>query len=160
MVIRGSNPLVSAKSKMLNKEKQLLVGGAALYKLSRGKVYWFLVKQNPDSDWELLKTNVRRGESSVRSIIRFTGEQAMMRTKVLEEAGRTTSVVKLGNKPVTQKTLYYLMVFKEAGEILGISSYQWLEYQKAVKKLALKKEQTILKAARDLQKEIDKKVKK
>ncbi len=141
------------------KEKELLVSGATLYKVSRGKVFWFLVKQNQDSDWELPKTNVRRGESSVRAIIRFTQEQVLMRTKVLEETGRMVSVVKTNGRAIPQRTIYYLLVFKDGGEIIGFNDHQWLEYAKAVKKLSLKKEQTMLKSARDVLKELEKKEK-
>ena len=90
-----------------------------MFKVYRGKTSWFLVKQTDESEWELPKTIVRRGESSVRSVIRLMGEQAMVTAKVLEETGRTASVIKLNGKPVGQRIIYYLMAFKDASEILA-----------------------------------------
>jgi len=140
---------------MNKNDKQQLVGGVTMFKISRGKTSWFLVKQTDESEWELPKTIVRRGESSVRSVIRLMGEQAMVTAKVLEETGRTAAVIKLNGKPVGQRIIYYLMVFKDASEILAFSDYQWLDFAKASKKLALKKEIQILKNARDVLKEWD-----
>ena len=47
------------------------------------------------------------------------------------------------------------MAFKDASEILAFSSYQWLDFAKASKKLALKKEVQVLTNARDVLKEWD-----
>ncbi|MEK7497745.1 MAG: NUDIX domain-containing protein [Patescibacteria group bacterium] len=140
---------------MNKNDKQQLVGGVTMFKVYRGKTSWFLVKQTDESEWELPKTIVRRGESSVRSVIRLMGEQAMVTAKVLEETGRTASVIKLNGKPVGQRIIYYLMAFKDASEILAFSSYQWLDFAKASKKLALKKEVQVLTNARDVLKEWD-----
>lgn len=141
----------------MNKDKDQLVSIGVIHKVYRGKLTWFVCKTNADSDWELPRTTVRRGESSVRAILRLTVEQALMRTRVLEEAYRTTAVVKINGKAVTQKQIYYLMLQKDAAEIIGFTGLQWLEYQKAMKKLVSKKDQTALKAARDVLKELEKK---
>lgn len=142
------------------KDKEQLTGVAVIYRLFRGKVSWFICKQNTDSDWELARTIVRRGESSVRSVLRLTVEQALMRTKVLEEAYRSTGVVKGNGRTISQKLIYYLLVQKEGGEVIGFSDFAWLEYSKAIKKLASRKDQIALRSARDLLKELEKKAKK
>lgn len=136
---------------------QLAIGGAVVFRDSRGKRQWLLAKQNEDSDWEIPKVTVRKGESSVRSVIRLTSEQGGMTTRVLEEAGRTTGNTVINGKPVSQKYYYYLM-FQKSGaiEIVGLGDFQWLEYAKAMKKLNLKREKEMLKAAKDVLKEWEK----
>ncbi len=141
------------------KQKLVLVGIAVVYKRVGDKPVWFLVKQKVDSDWELPKTNARRGESSVRSVIRMMGEQAAMNVKVREEVGRAGGAALVGGQTIPQRQIYYLMVCKEAKEILGFIDFEWLDYAKAIRKLKNKKEIAMLKAARDLLKELDKKKK-
>lgn len=141
------------------KQKLILVGSGVVYKKVKDKPLWFLVKIKEDSDWELPKTNARRGESSVRSVIRMLGEQAAMNVKVLEEVGRSGGAALVGGQTIPQRQIYYLLVCKEAKEVLGFIDFDWLEYPKAVKKLKSKKDQAMLKAARDLLKELDKKKK-
>ncbi len=138
------------------KQKTILVGVAVVYKKVKGKPAWFLVKPKEDSDWELPKTNARRGESSVRSAIRMMGEQAAMNVKVLEEVGRAAGTAVVGGKPLPQKTIYYLILFKEANEVLGFVDYLWLDYTKAVRKFKNKKDLAMLKIARDLLKSLEK----
>ncbi|MBX4206150.1 NUDIX domain-containing protein [Candidatus Microgenomates bacterium] len=142
-----------------NKQKEILVGGSVVYKKDNGKTTWFLVKQDMDSDWELPKTNVRRGESSVRSVIRAMAEQGGMKAKVLEEVGRNTKAVMHNGKPIDQKVIFYLLIERGGGEALGFAEYQWMDYAKASKKLD-KKDQKMLKIAKDLAKEVEKKAKK
>ena len=141
------------------KQKLILVGAAVVYKKVKDKPVWFIVKQKEDSDWEIAKTTVRRGESSVRAVIRMMGEQAAMNVKVQEEVGRSGGAAMVGGNTVPQRTLFYLMFCKEANEVLSFLDYDWLDYGKAVKKLKNKKDQAILKAARDLLKELDRKKK-
>ena len=143
-----------------NKDKEQLVGVGTIFKLSKHKPIWFICKVSEEAPWELPKTIVRRGESSVRSILRLAVEQGQMRARVLEEAYRATVVVKGNGRAITQKHIYYLLVQKDAGEIIGFGKFAWLDYARAVKKLVSKKEQTALRAARDLLKELDKKSKK
>src|SRR5258708_3508798 len=142
------------------KQKLILVGGAVVYKKTKDKPLWFMVKQKENSDWELPKTNARRGESSVRSVIRMMGEQAAMNVKVQEEVGRSGGAALVGGITIPQRTIYYLMLCKEANEVLSFLDFDWLEWGKAIKKLKSKKDIAMLKAARDLLKEIDKKKKK
>ncbi len=142
------------------KQKLILVGTAVVYRKSKDKPVWFIVKQKENSDWELPKTNARRGESSVRSVIRMMGEQAAMNVKVQEEVGRSGGAALVGGITIPQRTIYYLMLCKEANEVLSFLDFDWLEWGKAIKKLKSKKDIAMLKAARDLLKEIDKKKKK
>jgi len=142
------------------KQKLILVGTAVVYRKSKDKPVWFIVKQKENSDWELPKTNARRGESSVRSVIRMMGEQAAMNVKVQEEVGRSGGAALVGGVTIPQRTIYYLMLCKEANEVLSFLDFDWLEWGKAIKKLKSKKDIAMLKAARDLLKEIDKKKKK
>lgn len=137
------------------KEKILLVGGAVVYRKANGKTTWFIVKQKVDGDWELPKTTARRGESSVRAVIRAMGEQGGMRAKVLEEVGRSGGAAMIGGKTVPQRNLFYLMINKEGQEVLGFADYQWLEYGKAIRRLASKKDQGMLRGARDLLKKLE-----
>lgn len=144
---------------LLTKEKILLIGVATLFKKSKGKNVWFLTKKKDAADWELPKTNVRRGESSVRSVIRMMGEQGGMDAKVLEEAGRANGASMVNGKPVSNRSLYYLMFMKEGHEVLGFEDYEWFEYAKAARKLKNKKEIAMFKSAHTLLKEIEKKKK-
>ena len=92
------------------KQKEILVGGSLVYKKDGGKTLWFIVKDNADSQWELSKTTVRRGESSVRSVIRVMAEQGGMKAKVFEEVGRVSSAVMHNGKPIDQRIIYYLLL--------------------------------------------------
>ena len=133
------------------KTQQILISGACLYKESRGKVYWLVVKNGEESDWEIPKATVRKGESSVRAILRVLGELAGMTVQVLEEVGRATASTVVNGKPIPQKFLYYLLIHKSsAGEILGFSEYEWLENAKAIKKLALKREKGMIREAKNV----------
>lgn len=142
------------------KQKLILVGVAVVYKKVKEKPVWFVVRQKEESDWELPKTNARRGESSVRSVIRMMGEQGGMNVKVREEVGRTNGAAMVAGNTVPERKIYYLMICKEANEILGFIDFDWLDYGKALRKLKNKKDITMLKAAKDLLKELDKKNKK
>src|SRR5258708_1683226 len=139
------------------KQKLILVGIAIVYKKVKDKPVWFIVKQKEDADWELPKTTARRGESSVRSVIRMMGEQAAMNVKVQKEVGRAGGAAMVGGTTVPQRQIYYLLVCKEANEVLSFLDYDWLEYAKVVRKLKNKKELAMLKAAKDLLKEIENK---
>jgi len=142
------------------KQKLILVGSAVIYRKTKDKPVWFVVKQKEDSDWELPRTTARRGESSVRSVIRMMGEQAAMNVKVLEEVGRAGGAALIAGKTIPQRQIYYLLVCKEANEVLSFLDYDWLDYAKAVKKVKSKKDISMLKVARDMVKELDKKKKK
>ena len=144
---------------MKNNNGEILVGGAVVFKEGKGKNH-FLLSKNNEGEWEILKSTVRRGESSVRSVIRFTSEQGNMNTRVLDEVGRTTGVGIIGNKSVTFKYIYYLLFYKAGAEIMGIGDYSWFDYPTAVKKIKLKKDKDMLKIANGMVKEWEKKRKK
>ena len=85
---------------------------------------------------------------------------AGMNARVLEEAGRITTVATINGKSIPQKTYYYLLIHKAGGEILGFQDFVWLEYGKAVKKLELKREKEMLRSAKDVLKKWEKEGKK
>jgi hypothetical protein len=126
----------------------ILVGGGVVYKRLKNKKFrWFITKQSEDSDWEIPKILVRKGESSVRAVLRMTGEQAGMGCRVLEEAGRAGDSTLVNGKSVPRKIIYYLTKQKTEGEVLGFSDYLWLDYSKAQRKLSSKREKEMLRSA-------------
>ena len=87
----------------------------------------------------------------------MTGEQIGITARVLEEVGRGSGLVNLNGKSVPQKHYYYLMMQRaKGGEILGFNDFTWLEFDKACKKLDLKKEKDILKNSKPILKEWEK----
>ena len=127
----------------------VLVAGVIIYKESRGKRRWFIVKQDKDGGWEIPKAIVRKVESSVRAVIRMMGEQGGMTIKVLEEAGRAGGVTTVNGKTFPQRHIFYLAVQKSSeGEVLGFEEHDWLQYAQAVRKLGSKRERAMIKAAR------------
>lgn len=142
---------------MAAKSNEILIGGVVLFKDFRGKRSFLVVKQQGDGEWELPKITVRRGESSARAVIRMTGEMAGMTVKVLEEAGRYNRIATIDGKMVNQRFIYYLMVQKAGGfELIGFSKSEWMEYGKAFKSLASKKEKDMLKQGKQVLKEWEK----
>jgi len=136
-------------NKMLN--NALLVSGAVVVKRAKsGRHYWFLVKQSDEEGWEIPKTVVRKGESSVRASIRMTGEQGGMNAKVLEEVGRSGGSTTLKGKVVPRRLIYYLLQFEASGEVLGFVEHGWLEYKNARKKVTSKSEKEMLKQAKTI----------
>jgi ADP-ribose pyrophosphatase YjhB (NUDIX family) len=131
-------------------KKMVLVSGAIVFKENRGRKRWFLVKEGDeeDSEWEIPKILVRKTESSARAAIRLMAEQGSMDAKVLEEAGRAGGSTTVNGKVVPQRYLYYLMVLKGAGEVLGFEDHGWFEYANAVRKLRSKRERLMIKQAR------------
>lgn len=144
---------------MKNGTGEVLVGGAVVFKEGKGKNL-FLVSKNNEGKFEILKSTVRRGESSVRAVIRYTSEQGNMNTRVLDEVGRATGTGTVNNKSVNYKYLYYLLFFKTGAEISGMGDIHWLDYATASKKLELKREKDMLKTASNMVKEWQKKRKK
>lgn len=137
--------------------QQILIGGAVLFRENRGKRQFLLVRQKEEDGWEIPKVTVRRGESSVRAVIRMTSEQGGLTARVLEEAGRATGNTLLNGKSIPQKLYYYLMLLKGGqSEMIGFNEFKWLEYGDAVKKVPLKREKEMLKNGRDVLKEWEK----
>ncbi len=142
---------------MIKNNQQITIGGAIVFRDNRGKRQFLVIRQKDGNGWEIPKVTVRKGESSVRSVIRLTGEQAGMTARVLEEAGRSTGNTVLNGKSIPQKYYYYLMVQKAGGgEIIGFDEYKWMEYSQALKNVSLKKEKEMLKGAKDTLKEWEK----
>ncbi|MGA3291628.1 MAG: hypothetical protein ABSC49_00580 [Candidatus Microgenomates bacterium] len=143
---------------MINKNnQQVSIGGAIVFRDNRGRRQFLLVKTKEDGDWEIPKVTVRRGESSVRSVIRLTSEQGGMSTRVLEEAGRSAGTAIISGKSVSQKYYYYLMLQKGgSSELIGFYDFKWVEYGDAVKKVILKREKDMFKSAREVLKEWEK----
>ena len=131
-----------------------LVSAALVYKKDGSDTLWFLVKDKEDGDWEIPKTVARSGESSVRASVRAMGEQGGMRIKVLEEVGRHGGAAKVGDKIVTQRTIYYLIAHKEGQEVLGYAGAEWVEHSAALRKVGAKLDREMLKDARALLTEI------
>jgi 8-oxo-dGTP pyrophosphatase MutT (NUDIX family) len=132
----------------MNNNKTVLVAGVVLFRERDDKTEWFLSKESSDGEWELPKTIVRKGESSVRAVIRLMSQKGSMSTRVLEEAGRSGGVSTINGKTVPRRFIYYTMLTKsQATEAIGFIESKWYEYKDASKKLTSKKEQTILKEA-------------
>ena len=133
----------------LNTNKNLvLVAGACIFKEKNGVIKWFLVKQNGEDNWEIPKVPVRRGESSVRAVLRMMGEKGNMTTRVLEEAGRFGGITTVNGKKLPQRHIYYLMLEKShSGEAIGFTDSVWCEYPKTIKTLSSKREKSVLKEA-------------
>jgi ADP-ribose pyrophosphatase YjhB (NUDIX family) len=129
----------------------VLVSGGAVYREWGSTTKWFLVKNGSDSEWELPKVVVRKGESSVRAILRVIGEKGSMTSRVLEEVGRSGGVTSINKKTVPQRHIYYLMISKNSmSEPIGFPESAWLEFAKASKKLTSKREKTMLRDAKSL----------
>ncbi|HKC04449.1 MAG TPA: NUDIX domain-containing protein [Patescibacteria group bacterium] len=139
------------------KNQQIVIGGAVIFRENRGKRQYLLVKQKEAKDWEIPKVTVRKGESSVRAVIRLASEQGGMAVRVLEEAGRSTGTTIVNAKSIPQKFYYYLM-FQKGGssDLIGFDEFKWMEHADAMKKLVVKKEKDMLKAGKDVLKEWEK----
>lgn len=134
--------------------QQILIGGAVVFRDNRGKRQYLVVKNKEDGDWEIPKVTVRRGESSVRAVIRLTGEQGGITARVLEEAGRYTGNTIVNGNSVSQKYYYYLMLQKGGpSEMIGFHDYKWMEFSDVLKKLVSKKEKEAFKNGKEVLKE-------
>lgn len=130
------------------------IGGAVVFRDNKGKRQFLLVKTDEDSSWEIPKVAVRRGESSVRAVIRLTGEQGGITARILEEAGRYTANSIINGNSISHKYYYYLMFQKGGpGEMIGFQDYKWMEFSDALKKMESKKEKEMFKSAKDVLKE-------
>ncbi|MBU0569927.1 hypothetical protein KKB40_04055 [Patescibacteria group bacterium] len=130
-------------------DKVVLISAAIIFKNAGKKRKWFIVKQTKEGVWEFPKTIVRKAESSVRAILRMTGEKGAMSIKVLEEAGRAGGVTTVNEKTLPQRHLYYLaQILSASEEPVGFPEHLWLEYAKGVRKLGSKRERAMLKQAR------------
>ena len=126
----------------------VLISCPVVYRIGSKKGFWFIIKQEDGEGWEIPKVFARKGESSVRASIRLMGEMASMDAKVIEEAGRAGGMTTVNGKTVPKRTIYYAMIQRTGGEIIGFENYKWLEYAKAVRKLSSKRERAMIKSAR------------
>ncbi len=137
--------------------QQITIGGAIVFRENRGKRQFLIVKAKEDGDWEIAKVIVRKGESSVRSVIRLTGEQGGMTARVLEEAGRSTGTTILNGKAIPQKYYYYILLQRGGpSELIGFVAFKWLELADAIKKVTLKREKEMFRLAREVLKQWEK----
>ncbi len=128
----------------------ILISGACLVKESRGFRRWFVVRQKGEEKWEFPKVVVRRGESSVRAVLRLLGEKGGMATRVLEEVGRSEGTTSVNGKSISQRFIYYLMYLRNSsGEPIGFQDFAWFDYPKALRSLSSKREKLILKLAKE-----------
>ncbi len=128
----------------------VLISAPIVFRKEKGiEGKWLIVKLNEDDGWEFPKVVVRKGESSVRAAIRVMGEKANLDGRVIEEAGRVGGATTINGKTSPKRTLYYVMLEKSSGEIIGFSEYEWLTYASAVRKLSSKTERKMLKVARE-----------
>lgn len=139
----------------MKNNNEVLVGGAVVFKEGKAKKL-FLLSKNNDGDWEILKSIVRRGESSVRAVIRYTSEQGNMSTRVLDEIGRANATTTVNSRTISQKFIYYLMYFKAGAEVMGLGEVAWFDKEQAMKKITLKREKNMLKVASSMIKEWEK----
>lgn len=123
-----------------------LVAGATLFKRRNGLPVWLVVKTDSKGQWELPKGLVRRGESSVGSILRAMREDAGLIMEVLEEAGRTTISA--------EKAIFYLGERISAIPAENVYKQEkWLPYMQAKKSLGLEREKKMLVQANEVLKE-------
>jgi hypothetical protein len=140
---------------------QVIIAGTALCKKrSNGKYVWLAIKTVDGKSWELPKTTVRKGESSVRAVIRMMGEMGGMNARVIEESGRFMGTMVVNNKTVPKRLLYYVMIQKSAGEMIGFKDFKWYDYKDIVRKLDAKREIDVVKKGKvQLKTWVDDKVK-
>lgn len=130
----------------MKNNNEMMIGGAIVFKEGKGKKL-FLLSKNNDGDWEILKTTVRRGESSVRAVIRYTSEQGNMNARVLDEVGRSTGSATINSRLISQKYIYYLLYYKAGAEVMGLGEVGWFDKDQSIKKITLKREKDMLKTA-------------
>lgn len=128
-----------------------LISSAVTFRDEKGVVEWFLVKNSKDQ-FELPKTDVRRGESSVSGILRYVKESIGLRPTVLDEVGRTTLTSTKNGEELNEKLFFYLIINKgqDSGSFIEGS---WFKFPVAKKKLGLVREQKILAQAHELSKQ-------
>lgn len=131
-----------------------LVAGATIYKKRNSSREWLLVKKDSKDDWELPKGLVKRGESSVSSVLRTIRENVGLTVQIIEEAGRTIVPKVKNGQRLTDKIIFYL------GERISIfpleptyAQERWLPYSRARRLLGLGREKKILEQANDVLKE-------
>ena len=160
--LRRTCPLRSCKGELVinmntKQNQQISIGGAVVFRDYRGKRQFLLVRQKDGKGWEIPKVTIRKGESSVRAVIRMTSEQGGMTVRVLDEAGRFSGTTVVNNKTIPQRFYYYLILQKGgSSEMIGFDEFKWAEYGESFKKITTKKEKEMLKGGRETLKEWEK----
>ena len=138
-----------------------LIAGLTAYRIQGTKTEWLVAKATKDSDWELPKSGVRRGESSVSALIRAMGEDMGLKGRVIEEAGRTSLAKTVDGEQVNEKLLFYIVRTIGAEETKGkFAEKKWTGFAQAHKLLGLVREQKMLQQAAEVLKECRKENKK
>lgn len=131
--------------------QEMLVSAAIIFKEVRGKRKYLIVKTKDSKNWEIPKVIVRRGESSVRAVLRLTGEQCAMSARILEEVGRHSQSVVLNGRAVNQKYYFYLLMQRFGGdEILSFDETSWVDLPSAAKKVTDKKDKEMFNNTKDV----------
>lgn len=138
------------------KDDSMLVSATVIFRQGKEEKTpkWFIVRTADNDGWEIPRSIVRRGESSVRAGLRMTSEQGGMRTRMLEEVGRSSGAAKVNGKPTTQRTIYYLLHCKDGGEVIGFTEHEWVEHKVALKRLTNKKDISMMADAKTLLAEV------
>ena len=131
------------------------ITGAVTYRDKKGTPEWYIIKSRANNQWELPKSDVRGGESSVSAILRYMKETLGIKASVLEEAARAKLTVTQNGASAEQNLYFYIMKqgksapdelpIKLAIEIEG----EWVNYSTAKRKLSLVREQKALTQAND-----------
>lgn len=136
-----------------------LTTGAVVFKKNSSQIKWLLVRE-PNGEWELPKSPIRRGESSVGAAIRNQREDYGNLVQVLEEAGRANTLKAQNGQKINQKTIFYLAERKEDSMQTGKEfEEKWQIYANATRTLKLKRERDMLRQANRILKELNKKKK-
>lgn len=126
----------------------MLVGGAIVFRRAKNSHFdWFLVQED-NKGWEIPKVIVRKGESSVRAVLRIMGEQGGMSCRVLEEVGRIEDNIGINGKKTPRKIIYYLVLGRTGSEVLGFDKSAWIDFSTALRRVSWEKEKMILKQAK------------
>jgi len=129
-------------------QNQLIVGCAIIAKKRSAGDFWWLVIRQKEGGWEFPKVIARKGESSVRAVIRMAAEQGGMNAQVLNEAGHFISQTVLEGKSIQKRTLYYTMFQRAGGEMIGFDEAKWVNSQEIIKRLESKGEKEFFKIAK------------
>lgn len=144
---------------------QKLTAGAVAFREHKGAIEWFVIKTADKDTWELPKTDVKSGESSVSAILRYMNDSLSMKATVLEEAGRASATVNHNGSAIEQKLIFYII--RQGGkatpeDLVDIpkgtikATGQWFAYPAVKKKLGLVREQKMIVQANDYLKECKK----
>lgn len=139
-----------------------VITGAVAYREKKGAPEWYIVKSRSTGNWELPKSDVRGGESSVSAILRYMKESLGIKATVLEEASRAKLTVTANGAPTEQNLYFYIMrQGKSAPDELPIAALisvesQWVSFAIAKKRLELVREQKALTEANNYLKQWEK----